>query len=250
MYAIAMKSIILASLLAAVPAAAAPHSLVAKVWHRKTSYVKSVKIVEGKIETFLGFVDSSDGETRREMILNLVLDRAAGKSGGFDLNYQIELSKGPRRPGPIVNVQGVLAMRSGDRLVLLQCGDWAVRFDLDRRASRKKGKAKSKPALANYRLTLDLARGKSKVKCQHVVKLGSQGNVVTGGKSGDRKYGLKFDTRLMKKKEGLSLEWHLSHTPFGEGGTLTLQKESAMKVGKKVSYNTKEYRMSFLIDKP
>lgn len=238
----------LAVLSAAVSARAQTHSLDVRISDGKAVYTHAEKLVYGQQANYVGPAAGSLG-SRRTMIVNVLLGGTSAEPGWFTLEYQLELSGGRGSPEPMVQAQGTLRMRAGARVTALECGAWTVELGLDAAPAKKKGPAApfDDGGLGNFRVTADLARGRSQLVCRHVIQAGTQGNVVEGFSRGGRKYGFIFNSLLQRDGGSFVLQYQLEQSPMGLT-TLQVQNTESLTLGRRSSSEGNGYKLGFLAE--
>ncbi|MDD5302248.1 MAG: hypothetical protein PHS14_03990 [Elusimicrobia bacterium] len=207
---------ILAVLLLAAPASAsaAPHSLAVRVSQGTKSYAHTVKAEAGAQTSFVGPVGG------RNMIVNAVLIQARGT---LTLQYQIEVSRPDGSSS--FQVQSSVALRPGDRLRAVECGNWKLDVALDAPIGAAAPRAWS-PAGPNHRLTAVVG----KRRCRIVQEAGTQGNIVDSSKINGRKTGFILNANLSALAgDTCKLQYQLEDSPRQAQGeeTLVLSKKAS-----------------------
>ncbi len=183
--------IIVLLLAAAVDAGAKPHSVEVRVSDGKAVYLRTLSVETGKQTDYVGPV-SSFGAPGRMLLANVLLN----EDKGFGLQYQVELSGGKGSSDPVIQGQGEVSIRSGKSARVIECGVWTVEVSLDGTGTLgKKNKAKewNPGGSDNYRLTATV-RGFNGRVCRQIGRNRTQGNVVDGSVSGDRKFGFLMNS--------------------------------------------------------
>jgi hypothetical protein len=183
------------------------------------------------------------------MIVNLRLGSEAGKMA---FSYQLELAGLKGKASPNLQVQGAVAIRPGSAVRILECGSWTMDFALDAEGKtdpKSQAGPWSDQGLGNWRLTMDLAGGGGKVRCRHVIKPGSQGNIVDSTKRGGKKV-LLILNHVLAPAAGAgtaSLEYQLEYTPAG-GERSARQERKSLSMGREFVSETQGYRLGFLLE--
>ncbi|OGR80996.1 MAG: hypothetical protein A2X32_08625 [Elusimicrobia bacterium GWC2_64_44] len=233
---------LLAAAFAAQPAAAAPHTLEARVSNGRAAYRQTIRLTEGRQASHVGPLNG------KELILNALL--LGG--GEYALQYQLELSGGRGAQGRSVQVQSEVALKPGEPLTALECGPWTVVLTLDpsKETPAKAGKAWSTGGLPNYRLTADLSSADSRQVCRLVSKAGVQSNAVDSIRQGEKKFGYILNSLFSASGGVFRLQYQVEHNAPSAATPFQLQNEEEIALNKKTSFSGEGYKLDLLLEGP
>ncbi len=235
----------LAILVLAQAAAAAPHTVELRVSQGKIRFVKRIKVRLGRRARYSGPVKSKNG-TQRRMIFSVLMTKDR-QDGGFELQYQAELSGGRRSNKRSIQVQGSVLMRPGERVRVVHCGPWKVRLMLD--PPKKGRKSRSNWRQGNYRITAKFGGRKSGMSCRQIMRSGSRGNVVYGIPRGRKRFGDIMNMMLMVTPSGVvAVQYQLEHSRPSWGKPTQMQGNRRLTLGKPDVSGGRRKRLELLVE--
>lgn len=240
----------LTALALAAPGSAAPHSLEVRVSRGASVYTQAYKLVEGEQLSVTGAVTPRGGGPSRDLTVKAML--RSDPSGALALGYQLWLVDSRSDDAPVIEGQGVLALRPGDAIGVIECGRWAVDFFLD--GSAKKPAAWVAEGALNHRVTIDV-KGSDKRDgrnlCRQVNKLETQGSVVDrAGRTGTRPGTIIRYLLARSPKGGFRLEYQLDYTPPQGRHLLQVNNTETMTLGRPSEADIAGYRLGVLAEGP
>ncbi|MFI5350794.1 MAG: adenylate/guanylate cyclase domain-containing protein [Elusimicrobiota bacterium] len=223
---------------------AATRSLAIHAANGSSTFGQTLDLSEGRQANFVGPFISIDGRSRRQAIFNATMTPAEGGRGELDVEYQLDLSGDPAGGVPPLKIQGKVAMRAGGSLVVIDCDRWTVDFSLGGSGA---GQTDEAAELDNYRATAELSKGREKIRCGEVVKLGAQGNVQEGA---GKKPRVVFNSIVSPStnKENVDVEFQLEYRPSENSDLLQVQNHETLVLGRANRSQISGYQFDLLAE--